>query len=166
MDDNEVKAFEEQLERIAAGGRADLAKSENQYKALSALNFLGAAIRDITIERTFGSPDSVHVARKFGLDQRLDILRIRYARVAGYLEPGSKRWFEEDAGIPAEEPVPIPRTMPGPAIGERPRSGVAGANVSRLVPIQVRITKPQELAPGGEPKCRRVARFLSCCETR
>lgn len=146
MDDNDVRAIEAQLELIAATDRSALATKERQFMVLQALNALSAAIRELTIQRAFGDPEMVHVARKIGTEQRLDLLRVRYARVVGYLAPETKRWFEESVEIPRDEAGPMSSAMPGPGIAERSNRGARGVNVSRLVPIQVRISKPQELA--------------------
>jgi len=146
MDDNDVRALEQQLELIAATDRSALATKERQFMALQALNALSAAIREVTIERAFGNPDVVDVARKFGMEPRLDLLKVRYARIAGYLEPETKRWFDEAAEMPRDETVPSAPAMPGPEIASRSGSGMRGVNISRLVPVQVRISKPQEFA--------------------
>ena len=146
MDDNDVRAIEAQLEQIAASDRPALATKERQFMVLQALNALGSAIRELTVERAFGNPDTVHVARKFGINQRLELLGVRYARVIGYLEPETRQWFQDSEAIPAAEPGPGAAPMPGPSLAERSRRDTIGVNVSRLVPVQVRISKLQELA--------------------
>ena len=146
MDDTEVKAIEERIERIAATNPEDLAKAETQGMLLRALNALAGAVRELNIQREFGYPTEPELPDEAGIDERIELLRLRYRLIEPFLEPESKR-FLEAAAVPAHEaPARSSPTLPGPDLPKRPQGTIRGSNVSRLVPIQVRISKLQEVS--------------------
>jgi hypothetical protein len=146
MDDSEALEIEERLRRIASTDAPALAAKARQFEVLQVLNALESAMRQLAIERAFGERQEGQDANVPGPDGRLAPLRVRYEALFRYLEPETRRWSEDlahalRAGVD-EKPPPAPR----PQVVERAARRGRGTTLTRLVPIQVRISRPQELA--------------------